>query len=122
MERKTSEAFFRKMPKNCGYVVNAGLAEFLEWVDNWQVSKENLEYLRSCKNRAGGQLFNNDFLKFIDGQRLSVDIRAVPEGEVVFAGEPVLSVSGPCWQVEMVEAAYLNVQNAQAPIATNMGR
>ena len=122
LEQKTSEAFFRKMPKNCGYVVNSGLAEFLEWVDNWHVSKENMEYLRSCRNRAGGQLFSDDFLKFIDGQRLSVDIKAVPEGEIVFAGEPVLSVSGPCWQVEMVEAAYLNVLNAQAPIATKAAR
>lgn len=37
-------------------------------------------------------------------------------------GEPLLSVSGPCWQVEMVEAAYLNVINAQFPIATKAAR
>ena len=122
LEHKTSEAFFRRMPHNCGYVLTSGLGEFLEWIDNWHISRENLDYLRSCKNRIGGQLFSNEFLDFLKGQKLSVDIKAVPEGEVVFAGEPLLSVSGPCWQVEMVEAAYLNVINAQCPIATKAAR
>ena len=122
MEHKTSEAFFRRMPRNCGYVLTSGLGEFLEWVDNWHVSDENTEYLRSCKNRAGGPLFSDAFLSFVRGQKLSVDVKAVSEGEPVFAGEPLLSVSGPCWQVEMVEAAYLNVINAQFPIATKAAR
>lgn len=122
LEHKVSESFFRRMPKDCGYVLSSGLGEFLEWVENWQIDEQNMDYLRSCKNRAGGQLFSDEFLKFVKGQRLAVDIKAVSEGEPVFAGEPLLSVSGPCWQVEMVETAYLNVINAQFPIATKASR
>lgn len=85
MEHKTSEAFFRRMPRNCGYVLTSGLGEFLEWVDNWHVSDENTEYLRSWQKPAGGPLFSDAFLSFVRGQKLSVDVKAVSEGEPVFA-------------------------------------
>ena len=122
LEPKTSEAFFRKCPFGGSYLLSAGLGEFLQWAENWQIKSEDIDYLASLKNRDGNRLFAKDFLQFLNGQRLQLDIRAVPEGEIVFPNEPVLSVSGPCWQVDMIESAFLNAFNAQSLIATKASR
>ncbi len=122
MEQKTSEAFFRKCPFGGSYLLSAGLGEFLEWVDNWHIRPEDIDYLSTLKNADNTPLFHKDFLNFLNGQRLSVSIQAVAEGELVFPGEPVLSVTGPCWQVDLMEAAYLNIFNAQSLIATKASR
>lgn len=122
LEHKTSEAFFRKCPFGGSYLLSAGLGEFLEWIDNWRIEKKDIDYLATLKNSEKQPLFDDDFLRFLNGQRLSINIHAVPEGEIVFPGEPVLSVSGPCWQVDMVESAFLNIFNAQSLIATKAAR
>lgn len=122
MENKTSEAFFRRCPFGGSYLVAAGLQEFIEWVDNWHVSQKDIDYLQTLKNSDGSRLFKDDFLNFLRNQKLNLSIKAVAEGEIVFPNEPVLSVNGPCWQVDMVEAAFLNIFNAQSLIATKASR
>ena len=122
MEQKTSEAFFRRCPFGGSYLVAAGLQEFVEWIDNWHISQKDIEYLKTLKNADGSEMFKDNFLAFIKDQRLNLNINAVSEGEIVFPNEPVLSVSGPCWQVDMVEAAFLNIFNAQSLIATKASR
>ncbi len=121
-ETKTSEAFFRKCPFGGSYLLAAGLAEFAEWLENWHFGKEDIDYLRTITNPDGGRKFNDAFLDFLEGQKLKVNIRAVCEGELVFPNEPVYSVSGPCWQVDLVEAALLNIFNSQSLIATKASR
>lgn len=121
-ETKTSEAFFRKCPFGGSYLLAAGLAEFTQWLDNWNFGKEDIDYLRMLTNPNGERKFNDDFLNFLEGQKLQVNIRSVREGEVVFPNEPVYSVSGPCWQVDLVEAALLNIFNSQSLIATKASR
>lgn len=121
-EYKTSEAFFRKCPFGGSYLLAAGLAEFMKWLKNWQFGKDDIDYLRTITNADGGKKFNDDFLTFLEGQKLQINIRAVGEGEIVFPNEPIYSVSGPCWQVDLVEAALLNVFNSQSLIATKASR
>ena len=122
LENKTSEAFFRRCPFGGSYLVSAGLQEFVEWIDNWHVSQKDIDYLKSLKNADGKSLFDENFLNFLKNQKLNLTINAVAEGEIVFPNEPVLSVNGPCWQVDMVEAAFLNIFNAQSLIATKASR
>ena len=119
---KTSEAFFRRCPFGGSYLVSAGLQEFVEWIDNWHISQKDIDYLKTLKNPDGSKIFKQDFLDFIKDSRLKLNISAVSEGEIVFPNEPVLSVSGPCWQVDMVESAFLNIFNAQSLIATKASR
>lgn len=119
---KTSEAFFRKCPFNGGYLLSAGLGEFLQWVDNWKVTPKDIEYLAKQEDANGDPLFSKKFLEFFLKQKLEVNVQAVAEGEIVFPNEPVLSVSGPSWQVDMVEAAFLNIFNSQSLIATKASR
>ncbi len=121
-ETKTSEAFFRKCPFGGSYLLAAGLAEFADWLKNWRFEMEELAYLSSLQTANGKPLFNKDFLNFIKGQKLQVSIRTVPSGNIVFPNEPVYSVTGPCWQVEIIEAALLNIFNSQSLIATKASR
>ena len=121
-ETKTSEAFFRKCPFGGSYLMSAGLGEFVQWLNNWHFTKEDIDYLRKEKNADGTPKFEERFLKFIEGQELKLNINAVPEGELVFPNEPVYSVTGPCWQVDLVEAALLNIFNGQSLVATKAAR
>lgn len=119
---KTSEAFFRKNPFGGSYLMCAGLGEFLQWLENWHFTAEDIDYLRQEKNADGSKRFDERFLKFIEGQKLEISINAVPEGELVFPNEPVYSVTGPTWQVDLVEAALLNAFNSQSLVATKASR
>lgn len=121
-EQKVSEAFFRKCPFGGGYLIAAGLAEFAQWLERWRFAKEDIEYLREQKNADGSRRFNDDFLNFLNGQKLQISIKTVQEGEIVFPNEPVYSVKGPTWQVDLVEAALLNIFNSQSLIATKAAR
>ena len=121
-EIKTSEAFFRKCPFGGSYLLAAGLYEFSQWLNNWHFSDDDIKYLKEQKNADGSQKFCDEFLSFIKKQKLNLTIKAVREGEIVFPNEPIYSVSGPCWQVDMVEAALLNIFNSQSLIATKASR
>ncbi|MBR2922375.1 MAG: nicotinate phosphoribosyltransferase [Alphaproteobacteria bacterium] len=121
-ETKTSECYFRKCPFNGNYLLSAGLAEFSEWIENWHFSDEDIKYLQNQTNADGSKRFNDDFLNFIKNQPLQINIDAVEEGEIVFPNEPVYSITGPTWQVDMVEAALLNIFNSQSLIATKASR
>ena len=121
-EVKTSEAFFRKCPFGGSYLMAAGLAEFTQWLENWHFSEDDLAYLRQEKNADGSPRFNEKFLNFLDGKKLQVSINAVPEGELVFPNEPIYSVTGPTWQVDLIEAALLNAFNSQSLVATKAAR
>lgn len=121
-EIKTSEAFFRRCPFGGSYLLCAGLREFAEWLSRWHFTKEDIDYLKKEKNADGTPKFDKRFLEFLEGQKLNLTIRAVPEGEIVFPNEPVYSVTGPCWQVDLVEAALLNIFNGESLIATKTAR
>ncbi len=121
-EHKTSEAFFRKCPFGGSYLMAAGVEEFSKWLEAWKFSDEDIEYLRGLKNADGSYKFKDEFLSFIKNQKLELTIKAVKEGEIVFPNEPVFSVSGPCFQVDMIEAALLNIFNSQSLIATKASR
>lgn len=121
-EIKTSEAFFRKNPFGGSYLMCAGLGEFVQWLENWHFTEDDIAYLRQEKNADGSARFDKRFLEFIKDKKLQISINAVPEGELVFPNEPVYSVTGPTWQVDLVEAALLNAFNSQSLVATKASR
>ena len=121
-EIKTSEAFFRKCPFGGSYLMAAGILEFSQWLSNWGFSDKDIEYLRGIKNNNGKPKFKDEFLEFLRNQKLSIDIKTVKEGEIVFPNEPIYSVCGPSFQVDLIEAALLNIFNSQSLIATKASR
>lgn len=119
---ETFEMFIRKNPFKGGYTLTAGLGIMLDWIKNWKFTDEHIEHLRTYRNKRGEQKFNEGFLGMLRDAPLSVDIDALPEGEVVFPNEPFLRVSGPAWQCGIVESAFLNGINSSSLVATKASR
>jgi len=106
--------FFRKNPFNSGYVIFAGLQDFLEMLNNFKFNDESISHLR----RVG---FNNDFLKHLKEFKFKGTIFAPNEGEVIFSNEPV-RVEGNIIETQLIESMLLNVINFQSLIATKAAR
>ena len=114
--RAVVDVFFRKVPDKGGLVVAAGLQQIVEQLQNFNFSADDLEYFRSLK------LWDEDFLQFLANFKLDCQISAVPEGMPVFPREPLITVSGPIAQAQLLETLILNIFNHQSLIATKSRR
>lgn len=115
-------AFFREAPFGSSFAVMCGTAELGEFVENFRFTDEDVEYLGSIEAPGGGALFKTGFLEFLRAFRPHVDIDAVPEGELVFAREPMVRVSGPMLDCQLLETALLNIIGFQTLVATKTAR
>lgn len=114
--------YFRENPFKGGFAVACGMAQLADLVDSFAFSKDDQSYLASLKAPSGEPLFKKEFIDYLANLRLSVDIEAVHEGSVVFAHEPLVRVSGPIIQCQLLETALLNCINFQTLIATKAAR
>lgn len=110
------EAYFRNRPFNNGYVLFAGLAHAVNYLENLTFTTSDIDYLRHLS------LYPEDFLTYLADWRLTATIRAPHEGEVMFAQEPLLQVEGPLVDAQLLETALLNMINFQTLIATKAAR
>ena len=110
------DMFFRSIPDNGGYAVMAGLEQVIEYLKNLNFTDEDIEYLRSKG------IFNEEFLKYLSEFEFKCDVWAVPEGTLIFPGEPILTVRGPVMQAQFVETMILLLINHQSLIATKANR
>lgn len=120
--RAVFHLFFRRPPFGGHYAIAAGLAPAVDWLRQFQVTADDVEYLRTLVGNDEQPLFPTEFLAAISDLRLNVDIDAVAEGTVVFAHQPLLRVGGPLWQCQWIETALLNLINFQTLIATKAAR
>ena len=114
--RAVFDVFFRKIPDKGGLVIAAGLQQIVEQLQNFNFSANDLEYLRSLK------LWDENFLQFLANFKLDCQISSVPEGMPVFPREPLITVSGPIAQAQLLETLILNIFNHQSLIATKSRR
>ncbi|MBS6416995.1 MAG: nicotinate phosphoribosyltransferase, partial [Collinsella intestinalis] len=98
-------AFFREAPFGNSYAVMCGTAELGEFVENFRFTEEDIAYLSELEAPGGGLLFKSGFLRFLADFRPRVDIDAIPEGELVFAREPMVRVTGPMLDCQLLETA-----------------
>lgn len=98
------------------YAVAAGLEQAVKYVQNLKFSAEDIRYL------GGLKLFSKEFLDYLKAFKFSGEIRAVPEGTVVFPGEPILIVKAPILEAQLIETALLTIINHQTLIATKASR
>jgi len=116
-------AFFRKNPFKGGYAVAAGLGSFLEVLEQtWSLSHEDIIWLESLQGNQGIPLFKKEFLNYLQNLTFSCTIEAVPEGRLVFPHEPLVRVTGPLVQAQLIETLLLNIINFQTLIATKASR
>ncbi|MCL2664186.1 MAG: nicotinate phosphoribosyltransferase [Defluviitaleaceae bacterium] len=110
------DMFYRENPGGSSYAVMAGLAQAVEYIKNIKFYNEDIEYLKSTG------IFDGSFLDALRKIKFTGDIHAVPEGTVVFPGEPLLRVKAPIMEAQLVETAVLNIINHQSLIATKAAR
>ena len=110
------DMFYRNNPDNGGYAIVAGLEQIVEYINNLHFDEDDIAYLRS-KN-----CFSDAFLEFLHTFKFEGDIWAVPEGTVVFPGEPLLIVRGKAIEAQFVETYILMMVNHQSLIATKASR
>ncbi|MEW6669842.1 MAG: nicotinate phosphoribosyltransferase [Thermodesulfobacteriota bacterium] len=114
--RATFSLFIRKYPPNRAYFVNAGLENVLTHLEAFRFSEQERAYLQSTG------LFSREFLDYLGTLRFRGDVHALPEGRIFFADEPVLEVTAPIIEAQMVESAVINRVNLQVMIATKASR
>lgn len=112
----TFSLFVRSLPDSRSYLVAAGLDDALEWLEELHFDERHL----AAVERLG--LFPPDFLDHLGSLRFTGDVRAVPEGTLVFAGEPLLEVDAPVGQGQLAETYLLNQLSLQTMLATTAAR
>lgn len=98
------------------YSVACGLEQAIDYVLNLNFGEKEIEYLR------GLGIFSEEFLEYLRNFKFTGDIYAVPEGTVVFPGEPIFTVKAPIMQAQLIETAVLNIINFQTLIATKAAK
>ena len=117
LEREASfELFVRSLPPERRFLVAAGLDDALAGLEAWRFPPEDVDWL------DGLDLFPPGFTEGLADLRFRGDVWAVPEGEVVFAGEPLVRVSGPRVEAQMVETWLLNRIGSQTLLASKAAR
>lgn len=112
----TFSLFARKLPRERGFLVAAGLADCLDFLARLHFSADDLAYLGDVVHLRESDLAALAELRFTG------DVWAVPEGHVVFAGEPFLEVTAPLPQAQLVETALLNFVTFQSSVAAKAAR
>jgi nicotinate phosphoribosyltransferase len=114
--------FFRKHPFGGGFALACGLEDALQYLEGLRFEPEERAYLAGLQGHDGKPLFEPDFLAYLGGLRFTCRVDAVPEGTVVFAHEPLLRVTGPVLEAQLVESALLCLVNFQTLVATKAAR
>lgn len=111
---------FRRNPFQGGYAICAGLADVIEFINNFTFAQDDIEYLKSLRNEQVN--FPDEFLEYLKKLRFSCDVEAIEEGTLVFPQEPLIRISGPLLQCQLLETPLLNIVNFQTLIATKASR
>jgi nicotinate phosphoribosyltransferase len=114
-EQATFDLFIRQLPENRSYFLFAGLDQILLFLEGVRFTQEHLAYLKK-------QGFNDDFLDYLRNFKFSGDVWAIKEGTVAFPCEPLIRVTAPLIEAQLVETFLLNTVNLQTTIATKASR
>ena len=117
--RATFELFARNLPQRRNYLVAAGLEQALDFLENVRFSEGDVSYLRALP------FFRNvhsDFFEYLSRFQFKGDVWALPEGTVFFPGEPLLRVTAPIAEAQLVETGLLSILHFQTLIASKASR
>jgi nicotinate phosphoribosyltransferase len=109
------ELFVRRLPPHRNWLVVCGLGPTLRLITEMRFGPAELEYL-------GTLGCNDEFLRYLEDFRFSGDIEAMPEGTIAFADEPLVRVTAPLIDAQLLETLLLNQINFQTMIATKAAR
>lgn len=115
----TFELSIRHLPKNRSYLVTAGLEQALHYLTHITFSPEAIEFLRRLPIFSQ---VSQKFFEYLRNFAFSGCVYAMPEGTIAFADEPLLQVTAPIIETQIVETYLLSIINFQTSIATKASR
>ncbi|TET72950.1 MAG: nicotinate phosphoribosyltransferase [Candidatus Aminicenantes bacterium] len=115
-EPATFSLFIRKYPTSRRYFISAGLADVLDYLKDLKFTSDDLNYL----DETG--LFKPGFLSYLEKFRFTGDVFAIPEGRLFFVNEPIIEITAPLIESQIVETFIINAINLQVMIATKASR
>jgi nicotinate phosphoribosyltransferase len=118
-EEATFELFVRNLPKNRSYLIAAGLEQGVDYFRRLRFTDKHIKYLKKNPNFKN---VSTNFFRYLKRLKFTGDVWALPEGTVFFANEPVLRVTAPIIQAQIVETYLLSMINFQSLIATKASR
>jgi nicotinate phosphoribosyltransferase len=112
----TFDLFVRRLPPERRFLLVAGVQRVLDLLESLQFTAEDIEYLDATG------LFDGAFVERLESLRFSGDVAAVPEGTVVFANEPILRVTAPMLEAQLLETLVMNQVHLQTLLASKAAR
>ena len=110
------EFFIRRLPPQRGFLLAAGLADALDYLGALRFSAQEIDWLKSTKR------FRPNLIDYLAAFRFTGDVHAMPEGTACFPNEPLLRVSAPLPQAQLVETRLINILHYQTLIASKAAR
>jgi nicotinate phosphoribosyltransferase len=112
----TFDLFVRELPACRNFLIVGGLEQALDYLEVLSFDEEATHYLRSLR------MFDESFLEYLRGFEFTGEVWAVPEGEAVFPPEPIVRVTAPLIEAQIVETFLLNCITFQTMIASKAAR
>lgn len=106
------DIFFRSNPFKGGYAISGGLDNIIEYILNFKITDEDIEYLRETK------AFSEKFLSYLRNLRFTGDIYSVLDGTPIFPNEPVITVKAKIIEAQIIETALLACFNHGTLVTT----
>src|SRR4051812_34762011 len=115
----TFEFTIRRLPRNRDFVVTAGLHRAVEYLLNLRFEAEEIAYLRGIENFRNA---SPAFWDYLASFRFTGDVFAVPEGTVLYEGQPVLNIRAPLIEAQIPETFLLSAITFETLIASKAAR
>ncbi|MBS0247738.1 MAG: nicotinate phosphoribosyltransferase [Proteobacteria bacterium] len=110
------EFFVRRLPTRRGFLVAAGLEDVLDYLETLRFSPTEIDWLKSTAR------FRDNFLDYLKDFRFTGDVHAIPEGTVCYPYEPLVRITAPLPQAQIVESRLINILHFQTLIASKAAR
>jgi nicotinate phosphoribosyltransferase len=117
--RATFELFVRHLPPHRNYLVAAGLEQALEYLEKVRFQPEEIDYLGRHRSF---RYIQKEFFDYLGRFRFTGDVWAMPEGTLVFPGEPLVRVTAPVIEAQIMETYLLATLSFQTMIASKAAR
>jgi nicotinate phosphoribosyltransferase len=110
------EFFVRRLPERRGFLLAAGLADALDYLENLRFSEADIAWLKSTGR------FRDNLIEYFANFRFDGDVHAIPEGTACFPYEPLLRVTAPLPQAQLIETRIINILHFQTLVASKAAR
>jgi len=110
------ELFVRRFPRTRGFLVAAGLEQLVGFLETMRFTSEEIKWLR------GSGLFSDPFVTSLAQLRFTGDVDAMPEGTVFFPDEPIIRVTAPLAEAQLVETRLMNLVHFETVVASKAAR